>query len=106
VKTHFSCPVEVTLSVIGGKWKPGILWALHDGPRHFSDLQRSLPRIAHKVLTSQLRQLERDEIVARVDGAYALSPFGRTLRKALDELAGWGKRNSARYGVVIEGNPT
>ena len=102
MKTHFSCPVEVTLSIIGGKWKPGILWELHDGPRHFSDLERSLPRITHKVLTSQLRQLERDGIVSRVDGTYALSVFGQTLRTALDELADWGKRNSARYGAIAE----
>jgi DNA-binding HxlR family transcriptional regulator len=103
VKTQFSCPVEVTLSIIGGKWKPGILWQLHDGPRHFSDLQRSLPRITHKVLASQLRQLERDGVVSRVDGAYAMSVFGQTLRTALDELAEWGKRNSARYSAIIDG---
>jgi DNA-binding HxlR family transcriptional regulator len=101
VTTHFSCPVEVTLSIIGGKWKPGILWQLHDGPRHFSDLERSLPGITHKVLTSQLRQLERDDIVTRVDGAYALSSFGQTHRTALDELAEWGKRNVARYGGLL-----
>ncbi|HTD59405.1 MAG TPA: helix-turn-helix domain-containing protein [Gemmatimonadaceae bacterium] len=101
MKRHYSCPVELTLSIIGGKWKPGILWQLHDGPRLFSDLQRSLPRITHKVLTSQLRQLERDDIVSRVNGAYVLSPFGRTLRRSLDELAGWGKRNSARYNATI-----
>lgn len=39
--THFSCPVEVTLSIIGGKWKPGILWQLHDGPRRFGQTLRT-----------------------------------------------------------------
>ena len=103
MKAHFSCPVELTLAIIGGKWKPGILWQLHDGPHHFNELQRSLPRVTHKVLTSQLRQLERDGIVTRSDGAYALSDFGQTLRIALDELAAWGKVNSERYGAVIDG---
>jgi DNA-binding HxlR family transcriptional regulator len=46
--------------------------------------------------------LERDGIVSRVDGTYTLSVFGQTLRTALDELAGWGKRNSARYGAIVE----
>jgi DNA-binding HxlR family transcriptional regulator len=103
VNAHFSCPVELTLAIIGGKWKPGILWQLHDGPRHFNELQRSIPGVTHKVLTSQLRQLERDGIVTRSDGAYALSDFGQTLRIALDELAAWGKMNSSRYGAVIAG---
>ena len=103
MNAHFSCPVELTLAIIGGKWKPGILWQLHDGPRHFNELQRSLPRVTHKVLTSQLRQLERDGIVTRSDGAYVLSDFGQTLRIALDELAAWVKVNSSRYGAVIDG---
>ena len=101
--THFNCPVELTLAVIGGKWKPGILWQLHDGSRHFNDLLRALPGITHKVLTSQLRQLERDGIVSRIDGAYALSDFGQTLRLALDELATWGKMHATRYGARIDG---
>ena len=103
METRFDCPVELTLAVIGGKWKPGILWQLHDGPRHFSELQRAIPRITHKVLTSQLRQLEGDGIVTRIDGAYALSDFGLTLRLALDELATWGKLNATRYGAQIDG---
>ncbi len=101
METHFNCPVELTLAVICGKWKPGILWQLHDGPRHFNDLQRAMSGITHKVLTTQLRQLERHGIVSRIDGAYALSDFGQTLRRALDELATWGKANSARYGAII-----
>ena len=96
------CPVEVTLTVIGGKWKPGILWELHQGARHYNDLQRALLGVTHKVLTSQLRQLERDGIIARVDGAYALSEFGQTLRAALDAMASWGKIHHTRYGIAIE----
>jgi DNA-binding HxlR family transcriptional regulator len=92
----YGCPVEVTLAIIGGKWKPGILWELHQGPRHYNDLQRALPGITHKVLTSQLRQLERDGIIAREDGAYAMSKFGDTLRASLDALATWGKINYDR----------
>jgi DNA-binding HxlR family transcriptional regulator len=60
------CPVEVTLSVIGGKWKPLILWRLsEDGVHRFLELQRTIPGLTRKMLTQHLRELERDGIVAR-----------------------------------------
>ena len=60
------CPVEVTLSVIGGKWKPLILWHLYQGRvRRFLELQRMIPGITRKMLTQHLRELERDGVVAR-----------------------------------------
>jgi DNA-binding HxlR family transcriptional regulator len=56
----YACPVQLTIDVVGGKWKPLILWLLRAGrPRRFNDLQRSMPEVAHKVLTQHLRQLER-----------------------------------------------
>ena len=62
----YACPVQLTIDIVGGKWKPLILWLLRAGrPRRFNDLQRSMPDVAHKVLTQQLRQLERDGLVAR-----------------------------------------
>ena len=60
------CPVEVTLAVIGGKWKPLILWHLYEGGvRRFLELQRLIPGITRKVLTQHLRELERHGVVAR-----------------------------------------
>lgn len=106
----FVCPVDVTLSMINGKWKPMILWLLTAGPQRFSDLQSAMPRVAHKVLTQQLRQLEADGIVVRIvrenlptAAGYQLTEFGRSLCPALNELANWGKVHhqaiGARYGV-------
>ena len=60
----YACPVQLTLDVVGGKWKPLILWLLRDGPRRFNDLHKAMP-VTHKVLTQQLRQLERDDLVVR-----------------------------------------
>lgn len=105
----FVCPVDVTLSMIGGKWKPMILWLLAARPRRFSDLQSAMPLIAHKVLAQQLRQLESDGVIQRITrenmpaaGGYQLTEFGRTLRPALNALANWGKTHhqliGARYG--------
>src|SRR5262249_14911451 len=59
------CPIKTTLDVIGGKWKPLILFFLKGGTKPFSDLRRSVPDVTQKMLTDRLRQLERDGIVHR-----------------------------------------
>ena len=106
---RYTCPVELTLDVIGGKWKPLILWELRGGARRFNALQEQVPGIAHKVLTEQLRDLERADIIARTQqprGArhveYKLSDFGRTLRPALDAMAKWAKRHHRHLGVALD----
>jgi DNA-binding HxlR family transcriptional regulator len=95
------CPVEVTLSVIGGKWKPLILWHLYKGGvRRFLELQRIIPGITRKMLTQHLRELERDGIVARkifnempLRVEYSLTKYGRTLRPLMYVLADWGSKH-------------
>jgi len=109
---RFACPVELTLAVIGGKWKPLILWELRAGARGFNALRGALPGVTHKVLAQQLRQLERDGIVARTEREggphgrvrrvdYALTPFGRTLRPSLNALARWAKAHHAVVGATL-----
>jgi DNA-binding HxlR family transcriptional regulator len=97
------CPVSATLEVIGGKWKPLILWALKQGPHRFNELRRKVPGASQKVLTEQLRQLERSGIIerrvlpgTRAHTEYRLSPYGVTLRPALTALAQWGARHRKR----------
>jgi DNA-binding HxlR family transcriptional regulator len=95
------CPVSVALRVIAGKWKPLILRELKSGVSlRFGQLQRRIPEASQKVLTSQLRQLERDGLVGRavfhetiLRTQYSLTGYGRTLRPALEELARWGRRH-------------
>lgn len=96
--TH--CPVEATISVIGGKWKPSILLQLKDGPRHFNELRRLLPQITQRMLTLQLRSLERDGVITRtVQGevppsvSYAFSEHGLSLGPILGALEDWGHAN-------------
>ena len=60
-----NCPVEATIGIIGGKWKPTILLQLKDGPRGFNELRRRIPKITQRMLTLQLRALERDKIIMR-----------------------------------------
>ncbi len=92
------CPVETTLAVLGGKWKPLILWRLHEGARRFLELQRLIPGITRKMLTQHLRELERDGIVARkIYGEipprveYSLTRHGSTLRPLLRRMCDWGR---------------
>jgi DNA-binding HxlR family transcriptional regulator len=109
---RYWCPVELTLDVMGGKWKPLILWLLRAERRRYNDLQAAMPGITHKVLTHQLRELERDGIVTRIVTSephlrveYAVSDFGATLRPVLDGMASWGKRHHRRFGATILPTP-
>jgi DNA-binding HxlR family transcriptional regulator len=101
----FHSPVEATLDVIGGKWKPLILWALGDNVMRFGELQKELPGVNAKMLTKQLRELEEDgiirrkiypEVPPRVE--YAITDFGKTLIPILEALCNWG----AKYLGVSE----
>jgi DNA-binding HxlR family transcriptional regulator len=107
--TTYVCPVQFTIDVVGGKWKPLILWLLRSGgPRRFNDLQKAMPGVTHKVLIQQLRQLERDGLLRRtvsttpqLEVDYRLTELGATLRPAMNELASWAKRHHRRFGVVL-----
>ena len=64
-QTQFNCPVEATLSLIGGKYKPLILWHLVDQPLHYMELQRRIPSATPKMLSQQLHDLEDCGMVHR-----------------------------------------
>jgi DNA-binding HxlR family transcriptional regulator len=97
------CPVEVTLSVISGKWKPLILWHVSEGGvRRFLELQRAIPGITRKMLTQHLQELERDGIVARqvfdempLRVEYSPTKYGQTLRPLMRMLYDWGSKHEA-----------
>lgn len=105
----YFCPVDVTLSVLSGKWKPLLLFHLTSGPKRFGELQARIPNISHKMLTQQLRQLEFDELVQRRSGEtaqtaarYELTDLGRSLKASLGALAAWGTTNHRRLGLRLE----
>ena len=64
-KNQFNCPVEATLSLIGGKYKPLILWHLIDHPLHYMELQRLIPNATPKMLSQQLHDLENNGMIHR-----------------------------------------
>jgi DNA-binding HxlR family transcriptional regulator len=93
------CPAEATLLVIGGSWKVPILWHLAKDTKRFSQLQRDLAGVTQKMLTQQLRELERHEVVARKvypqvppKVEYSLTPRGRSLLPIVASMCEWGKR--------------
>ncbi len=104
------CPAEVTLNVIGGRWKIPILWHLTQGTKRFSELQRAIDGITQKMLTQQLREMERDGIVHRRVYAevpprveYSLTTLGASLKPVVDAMCRWGVRQMgaiARKGPV------
>jgi DNA-binding HxlR family transcriptional regulator len=92
------CPVSRTLRFFDGKWKPLILNELRAGRLRAGELARRVPEVTPKVLTQQLRELERDGIVSRLvlpkvppHVEYTLSRFGQTLSPLLEALCKWGE---------------
>ncbi|TDK39710.1 transcriptional regulator [Rhizobium deserti] len=102
------CGLDVSLSIIGGKWKPLILYHLQDGPTRFSEIRRRVGGISEKVLIQQLRELVAMNVLVRHDHQqvppvvdYTLTPFGGTLVQALVPLCEWGNQNRARVADML-----
>ena len=96
-KNSFTCPVEATISLIGGKYKSVILWHLMGKTLRYSELHRLIPKATDKMLAQQLRELENDGLISRKvypvvppKTEYSLTDFGNTLAPILDEMCNWG----------------
>lgn len=94
------CPTRRVLDLIGDKWSVLIIGMLEDGPKRFSQLQRSIGGISQKMLTQKLRSLERDGIISRtlypevpprVD--YELTPLGETLCAPIEAVRHWAEQH-------------
>ena len=111
-KIYVTSEIEITLRVIGGKWKPLILHLLQEeGPRRYMDILRYLEAAPKKTLTAQLKELEADRIIQRkviptvpVQVEYAVTEHGKTLFPILDAMCDWGYNNS--NGRYVMTHPT
>lgn len=91
------CPVEVTLQLIGDKWKVLILRELMPEKKRFGELQKSISNVSQRMLTQQLKAMEKDGLINRTAYAeipprveYSLTELGRSLEPILDSMNTWG----------------
>ncbi|MGA9047214.1 winged helix-turn-helix transcriptional regulator [Sulfuricurvum sp.] len=108
-ESRFNCPFELTIELIGGKWKGLILWHLLDKKvLRNGEMLRLMPRITQKMLTQQLREMEDNGLVRRViyeqvppKVEYSLTPHGEALRPILDMMITWGSKYAKEKKIVI-----
>ena len=93
-----SCPVTHCLSMIGGKWKPVILFCIANGVDRFGTMQRAVPGITKQMLTKQLRELEADDIISRKVYAevpprvdYSMTDKGLSVLPVIEAMKTWGQ---------------
>jgi DNA-binding HxlR family transcriptional regulator len=107
---QLGCPVEVTLALLGNKWKVLILRELFKGTKRFGELSRGVPNISQKMLTQQLRQMEEDNLVSRKiypevppRVEYSLTDIGKSLSPILDAMHKWGAKYMMQNGKKERG---
>lgn len=99
-KEYYKCPIEAVLSVIGNKWKGAILYHLLDHPKRYNELRELLPYATQRMLTLQLRGLEKDNIIIRkvygkkapLKVEYKLSELGLSIKPLIQEMNLFGKK--------------
>lgn len=97
------CPIETVIHVLGGKWKPMILWNLVESTKRFCDLEKLIPDVSQKMLTQHLRNLEQEGVIERTvyptippKVEYSLSEYGRTLIPVAEVMCAWGENHNER----------
>lgn len=108
-----NCPVEATISLIGGKYKSLILWKLIGGTLRFSELRKEVPNATAKMLTQQLRELEASGLVRREvypvippKVEYSLTELGGSIRPILESMYAWGSGYLRGQGLEPNCNMT
>lgn len=91
------CPIGTAIAIIGGKWKIPVLYNLRERTMRFNEIQKALPQVTQKMLTQQLRELEKDGLISRRVYAqvppkveYTITPLAKNLEPILDALCLWG----------------
>ena len=96
----YGCPVEFCLDVLGGKWKPVLMFRIRNRPQRYRDLRNAVTDLSDKVLTEQLRGLQDLGFVERGDdGYYRMTEIGLSLGPVLQAVNDWGKASADRMGV-------
>lgn len=112
ITSPFTCGLEAVLFVLGGKWKPLILFHLMHGTHRYGELRRAVEKASDKVLIQQLKELQADGIVERIDYGeippkveYSLTRFGRSLAQAMGQLCDWGSQHAEELAAIAARRP-
>jgi DNA-binding HxlR family transcriptional regulator len=105
----YRCPLELSIDLIGGKWKCVIMWHLRKGELRFSQLKKRLPGVTQKMLTQQLRDLEENGLIHREvypvvppKVEYSLTEEGKVFVPVLKSMYKWGRSYSDKFHVEID----
>jgi len=109
IESPFNCPFELTIELIGGKWKGLILWHLYDKKvLRNGEMLRLMPKITQKMLTQKLREMEEDGLVTRViyeqippKVEYSLTEHGEALCPVLEMMTAWGAKYANDKNISI-----
>lgn len=106
----YHCGTNITMSIIGGKWKCVVLWYLRNGSLRFSELKRLIPDITEKMLSIQLKSLQTDGLIERNSFGkkapfrvqYCLTNFGKTIIPVIEVITKWGIELGDSKGEIID----
>jgi len=108
-ETPFHCGLEAVLEILGGKWKPLILFHLASGPKRTGQLRRLVTRVSEKMLIQHLKEMTEDGIIRRIDFQtvpphveYELTDFGRSLAEVLAPLCEWGTTQAVAISNIVQ----
>ena len=104
IPVDLDCPLRLTMSLMGSKWKSCILDELRHKPLRPSELHKILPEATPRMLDLQLKELVEDGLVSKTiypelppRSEYAITPLGMTLIPIIDAMIGWGERNTELF---------
>ncbi|HTO32376.1 MAG TPA: helix-turn-helix domain-containing protein [Pararhizobium sp.] len=108
-ETNFKCGLEAVLAILGGKWKPLILYHLANGPKRTGQLRRLVTNVSEKMLIQHLKEMTDDGVIRRIDFQtvpphveYELTDFGESLASVLAPLCAWGTRHTSEVAAIVQ----
>ncbi len=109
IKNKYTCALLLSMDLLGGKWKMRILWHVLNGDNRFSLLQKGIPDITHKMLVTQLKELEQSKILIRtvvcekpLNVVYSLSTNYKKLIPLVNEFCNFSKEYANQNDISLE----
>ncbi len=106
---NFQCGLEAVLAILGGKWKPLIVYHLASGAKRTGQLRRLVTSVSEKMLIQHLKEMTEDGVVRRIDFQtvpphveYELTDFGQSLAQVLAPLCEWGTRHTPEVAAIVQ----